>query len=189
MEHPFSRIAPRPFRLLLVGTLLATFILAYLLTAIGSRVDGLTDAQGRSFDVVAFELAYTPEMSAHIVETWGPDNAKVMIKQVYLDYLFLIAYANCIALCLIGVSSGGLAKRWCQGFAHFLAYGQWLAGICDGVENAFLIQSLGGNAATPGPQFAALVAGVKFAFVFAGILAVFALLPLRFIGRTQESRS
>ncbi len=187
MDHPFARIPAPTFRLVLVGTLVGTFILMYMMTAIGSTVAGLQDAEGRSFDVIQFEFAYTPEMSAHMVATWGEAGAATITRQTYLDYLFLIAYANCIALCLVGVSSGGLAKRWFQGFAHFLAYGQWLAGICDAIENAFLLQSLAGNAAAPGPQFAALMAGVKFAFVAAGILVVFALLPLRFIGREEAA--
>ena len=187
MEHPFSRIAPGPFRMLLVATLVVTFALIFVLVSHGAKVDGLKDAAGRNFDVVAFEFAYTPEMSAHIVETWGEAGAATIRLQTYIDYLFLIAYANCIALCLVGVTSGGLAQRWFQGFAHFLAYGQWLAAICDGFENAFLLQSLGGNSATPGPQFAALLAGVKFVFVLAGILMVFVLLPLRFIAGKPRS--
>ena len=53
-----------------------------------------------------------------------------------LDYLYLLLYANTIAMALLWLTEG-LSATWLTTLATALAWGQWLAAGLDAIENLF----------------------------------------------------
>lgn len=183
MDHPFLHLSPTRFRLGFAASVAATFLVMAGLLALATGFAAKEDAEGRRFDMVQFELAHTPAFSAHIAATWGPDGRAMAWWQTVLDFVFLVAYSNAIAFGVLYVAQRGLLRRYFLGFAVFLAYGQWFSALCDVVENVCLLRILASGAASPLPEFAAICAGPKFAFVFAGLLFFVIGLPLRWFSR------
>ncbi len=125
--------------------------------------------------IVSFEFAGELSSAQRMVESWGP------IGQVYaglnlgLDFLFLVAYPITIALGCVLVSRSLSSRALPLAvLGVWLAWGQLLAGILDGVENYALIQVLLGGQDVLMPALARACATVKFALVGIGILYVLA---------------
>jgi len=97
-----------------------------------------------------------------------------------VDYLFMVAYSTTIALAcvwaagVLGGTAGALAT-----VGILLAWGQWLAALCDGGENAALTTMLLGSVREPWPAVAWWCATTKFCLIVAGILYALAAVGVR----------
>jgi hypothetical protein len=183
MDHPFLHLSPTQFRRGFAASVVATLVVMVGLVAMATGFSAKEDAAGKRYDMVQFELAYIPALSAHIAETWGPEGRAMAWWQTVLDFVFLVAYSNAIAFGVLFVAERGFMRRWFLGFAVFLAYGQWFSALCDVIENLCLLRILSAGAVSPLPELAAICAGPKFAFVLAGLLFFVAGLPSRFLFR------
>ena len=176
MKHPFELLSPSAFRWLYWTLLAVTAGLAALLGSLGQVYSAKETADGRSFDVIDFELAHTPAAAREMMETWGEEGVRAARRQTVLDYPFLLCYSCLIALGIIAVlhnARGGVAA-----LGRGLAWCQWIAALLDAVENAGLLIILSGRPETPWPQIAFYCAGLKFALITVGVLYILIALPL-----------
>jgi len=177
MRHPFEILEPSRFRQLYWFFLVSTLALAVVLQVIGNQFAQKTGPTGDSYNILDFEFAHTPGRAGQIMETWGPDGVRAAKIQTWVDFLFLIAYSNAIALGVLSVMSARGGSGFLASLGRGLAYGQWLAAICDVIENIALLRILGGTAAPSWPAVAYYCAIIKFALVGAGLLYVLVMLP------------
>lgn len=171
MKHPFEKLAPRLQRNLYWFFLAATFVLSGVLQTMAAPFATATPGQPAPYNIFHFEFAGTSEMAHTITESWGEAGRAAAINQTYVDYLFLLAYPNAIALGILAVLMNA-RSRTLWAFGRQLAWLQWLAGALDAVENAALIGILKGNEAELLPQIAWWCAAPKFLIVIAGVLFV-----------------
>ena len=88
-----------------------------------------------------------------------------------LDYLFMVAYSTTIALgCLWAADAFRARLPGLAAAGPWLAWGQWVAGLCDAVENVALTVMLLGGVADPWPGLAWWCATPKFVLIVAGLL-------------------
>lgn len=185
MRHPFEVFDPAVRRWLYWIFFAATIAMSVALTNIGATFAEKRGPTGRSYDIIAFELAHTPGRAAEIVETWGRDGIAAARLQTYLDFGFLMLYSNAIALGVISIMSAAADRSFIPGLGRALAYGQWVAGLFDAVENLALLQILNGDVGSPWPQIAYYFATIKFALVGLGLLYILIYLP--YAGRETSS--
>jgi hypothetical protein len=124
---------------------------------------GLTDG------IVAFELAGDPQTAREIVDRWQGDLLLRAGFSLGLDYLFIVAYATALALaCLWAVDQLRSRVAWLASLGIWLAWGQWLAGALDAVENGALVRQLLIAPSSPWAEIAYWSATFKFLLIFAG---------------------
>jgi hypothetical protein len=119
--------------------------------------------------VVSFELcAYTDTCGA-IVAGWV-GNARLMgAMSLGLDYLFMATYPAAICLGLL-LAVPRLPAHWRRA-GTVLAWGVWLAGAADAVENFALCQMLLGQPVAAFQWTATVAATVKFVVLMPALLA------------------
>jgi len=165
LTHPLERLgdpaARRAFWLVLLATLAAMLTLASL--------DGALRTAAAPRGIVSFELAGSLPAAESMLDSWGESGRLRAGFSLGLDYLFLVLYANAIALAVLLVARripGSALAR----VAALLAWGQYAAAAFDAVENAALAQLLFGAREELWPRLALFCALPKFALVAAGIL-------------------
>lgn len=163
MTHPFEEIPPH-WQTRLFGLLV---LLSVVLPA-AMMHPGLT-TEAAPAGIVSFELAGTVAASQAMVDSWSEEARLHMAFGLGLDYLFLGVYSSAIILAILW------ARRHWQGGALVsialpLAWAQWLAALCDAIENAALLRILERGATEPWPLVAAGCAGVKFLLIALGLL-------------------
>ena len=169
MPHPLAswngRQSTTAFWLLVALTL----IVLVVLQVVGLPLQTAAAPQG----IVSFELAGLPATTQAILDSWDP-NARVHVGfSLGLDFLFMPLYAATIALgCLWG--AGVLSRRrWpLAALGRPLAWGVWLAVLCDVVENIALWRLLAGPVTAPWPARARWCAMVKFGLLGLGLVYV-----------------
>ncbi len=167
MRHPFETMSPARR-----GTVLRRFMLTTVIVAIAM---GVLDEQLKTpavpFGIGSFELAGDVPTAQAMVDSWDVRARSAAGVSLGLDYLFMVLYSTTLALgCLWGADRYRSATLAALGAP--LAWGQWLAGACDGVENFFLIRILLDGAQSPWPGVARWAATVKFALAGVGLLYV-----------------
>ncbi len=183
--HPWLALNPERQRVWCTRFILATCVVMAVLWGVGQGLVVSKETgeplgiEGRN-DVVAFELR-----AEEVLRNWDAADtyeqrewSRRSLAQIslWLDMAFLLLYANAIALaCLL--RSSAWRSRWGVGLALVLAWGMWLAGALDAVENLALLLVLGG-ASEPWPAVARAAALPKFGLVLVGILYVLFSWPL-----------
>lgn len=200
-----AKAAPGTAAIILVVSAVLARVVQVDLYAIGAP---LADGPN-GYTIVDFELA-PPEKAGRILAEWtalppvtdgtpAVDRARASLIR---DFAFIPAYTTMLALMTFLAAwslatgslaaSSGAAGRWGRLAepATRLAWGQWLAGIFDVVENVALLRVLDVFAATgtvPAPaQWTAVVAAAsKFALLLAAV-AVIALGTVAFVRKRFE---
>jgi hypothetical protein len=151
------------------------------LTAIALGAAALMWAVGRPLQmagskcgIVDFDLAGAWRQADRMVKLWARNRViPAAAFQLGLDYLFIPLYSTAIATWCVwaGLSLSG---RWSLALplGVVLAYGQWVAGAFDCVENFALLRILAGNRDHHWPRMARGCAIAKFALVIAGLVFV-----------------
>lgn len=166
MRHPFETIPQDRRRAIFVGLLLLTIAVMAMLNG----VDGPLKTEAAPQGIVSFELAGDVPTTRAILDSWDLQARVHAGFSLGLDYLFMALYSTTIA-CACAWISGGLrdSRRSLALAGLFLAWGQWLAALLDGVENGALWVTLLNGAASPWPQLALWCAAIKFLLVFLGL--------------------
>lgn len=169
MRHPFASAKER--RRTAVFWLLAalTLVVLVVLQVVGRPLQTAAAPQG----IVSYELAGDAASTQAILDSWDL-NARVHAGfSLGLDYLFMPLYATTIALgCLWGANTL-LRRGWpLVALGELLAWGVWLAALCDVVENITLWRLLVGPVAVPWPELARWCALIKFSLVGLGLVYV-----------------
>lgn len=149
------------------------FWLSLVLTAASLAALGLIDTHLKNsaapLGVVSFELcAYQASCDA-ITASWQSAQTSMAAMSLGLDYLFMVAYPAtiCFGLNLCAPSLPGPLRR----LALLLAWGIWLAGAADALENYHLFQMLTGHPTADHGWPATVAATVKFAVLVPALVA------------------
>jgi hypothetical protein len=146
-------------RLWILG--ITTLALAAVLVVLDGRMQ---DAGGHG--IVDFELAFTSGKAQEIIDAWGAKGHDAALASLWLDYLYLIAYALFLRLAIQAVGDGLLARgARLAAPAAAIALLPLIGAACDAVEDAFLLLVLGGHLSSAGPALAGAFATVKFACI------------------------
>lgn len=108
--------------------------------------------------IVAFELEFTSENARETLSEWGEEGRDSARLSLWLDYLFLIAYAAFFSLAVAAVCEVLRWRRWL-----FLATFPLIAAVCDAIENANLLLAIAQDGDQPFPFLAGVFALIKFA--------------------------
>ena len=136
-----------------------------------------------SKEIVAFELAKTPEAATTLIKEWQEKdligNAK---KSIYLDFIFLVLYSVSIGLGCSVLSKLTESTFLIQaGFvlSRIIA----LAGLCDVIENLAMLKSISGDLTAWSTAVAFWFASVKFLVVVCCLLFVVSCLVIAGVKR------
>jgi hypothetical protein len=138
--HPFQRIpAGRARRRLLTALLAGTLGMSAIMYPPGKRLFGPSVPWG----MVSFELARSRVRALAILAAWS--RAGVLddaVRSVWLDYGFIFFYSNALALACVMVAEGRPGRHPSRA-GLFLAWGAWLAGVCNVVQDVAMLATLG----------------------------------------------
>ncbi|HEV2812940.1 MAG TPA: hypothetical protein VGW10_06780 [Solirubrobacteraceae bacterium] len=107
--------------------------------------------------IVSFEVEFTSENARETLAAWGEDGRGDAKLSLWLDYLFLIAYAAFFSLAAIAVIEALGWRRWA-----FIATFPLAGAICDALENGALLMTIGQDGDQPWPLAAGVFASIKF---------------------------
>ena len=166
-NHPLAWIPARARLAVFLPLLVLTLLLMWVFTVTGAALTTVAAPQG----IVSFELARSTEQAEQIVASWDA-NARLRASfGLGLDYLFMPVYSTTIGLACVWVADVLKRRPWpLAGMGIPLAWGLWLAALCDGIENLALTVMLWHGVATPWPTVASVCASIKFALIAFGLV-------------------
>ena len=149
---------------LLVSGVMTAALIAALLT------DG-RELGRRGYDIVAFELAGTPDVVNRIFSAWEADGRAVARRNVWLDFPFILAYGVFFSTaCVACTKSAAAVGMFDPRIGVVLAWGVLAACLCDVIEDIALLSLFPSGtvpAESPFPRVAQVAAITKFALLFA----------------------
>jgi hypothetical protein len=169
MHHPFQSIPKEALWKILIPLTLITLTLMIIMNWISTPLATAAAPNG----IISYELAGSIEAVRAILASWVEETKLFAAFSLGLDYLFLVVYSSTIGMGCIWASrlfSNGLSFLGTMGV--LLAWGQWLAALMDGVENAALLKLLLGDIHSSWPQIARICAIIKFTLIVLGLTYV-----------------
>jgi hypothetical protein len=148
---------------------IATFVIFLALSALDLR---MRDAGGPG--IVGFEFAWDEGGASEIRADWGEEGRDAARLSLWLDFLYLIAYATLGTLAVGGVRE--LARR--RDLRRIASAGAAVivfpaaAASFDALEDVGLLIALDGEGGDTAPMLAAICASLKFVLVFAAIVYI-----------------
>ncbi|MGB8645576.1 MAG: hypothetical protein WCF84_10080 [Anaerolineae bacterium] len=166
MTHPFEKIPPGAGRWFFVPAL----VLYLIIQAAFAWLDGPLHTAASS-GVVSFELAGRVAVSRAMIDSWN-DFARLDVSfGLGIDFLFMVAYSTLIGMACIWAARTLRTRRWpLAALGASLAWGIWLAVLCDSIENIMLLSQLFYGVFSPLPEIAAACATVKFLLIVLGLV-------------------
>jgi hypothetical protein len=137
------------------------------LAALGLMDEHLKNAAS-PLGIVSFELCAYRANCQEIVGAWTAQAKAMAAMSLGLDYLFMVAYPAAICCGLLWAAPR--LRPAFQRVAMALAWGIWLAGVADAVENYHLFQMLLGQPGAWHPWAATAAATLKFALLIPALL-------------------
>jgi hypothetical protein len=167
VRHPFESIPTGKRRAIFIPLLVLTLAVMFTLNAVGAALG----TEAAPLGIISYELAGDVPTAQAILDSW---DAQARVRAGFslgFDYLFLLLYSTAIAIaCAWAAGEWRDRGRSWASFGLWLAWGQWLAALLDGVENAALWGILASGPVSPWPQVARWCAVVKFTLVIVGLL-------------------
>lgn len=147
---------------------ISTFCTIAWMILMGSSIKPFNSRQ-----IVAFELAGTPEGASKIIADWkSKDLVPHARKSIYLDFVFLILYSASIGIGCV-VLSAFTQNSFLIKLGLVLSKIVPLAGIFDVVENLAMLKTLSGEVNALSVVIAYWFALIKFLIVLVALLFVF----------------
>ncbi len=106
-----------------------------------------------SWGIVSFELVWTLEGLARVMDPWTPAIIARTIEITWLDFVYLVSYGTLLAAAALWVHK--TMGRW-------FAWLAWIAAGCDAFENLAGLRLLYGPPTDPWPFVMSCFATVKF---------------------------
>jgi hypothetical protein len=181
MTHPFAKIPIERRKAVFLVALIATLSLMIVLAVLGEPLKE-KDPNKPAKDLAApagimsYEFAETPACAQAIINYWqGAGLRQKAITHFFIDYLYLIAYPLSIGMTCVGMATllGDKSFALLPRLGIWLAWGQIIAGLCDAVENALLLNMLFQASANASMPVSRVFTIIKFALVFAGLLYLY----------------
>ncbi len=119
--------------------------------------------------IVSLELAKTTEQSTIIIDQWK--KAQVVeqaISNTYIDFGFILFYALFLYAFCFYISTK--QQPWAASISRTLAVAALTAGLCDVIENYFMLQLLEGTITSTYAFLSWLFASIKFVLLMLTIL-------------------
>jgi hypothetical protein len=110
--------------------------------------------------IVPFEVEFTSDNARETLGRWGEDGRDSAVLSLWVDYLFLVAYATFFSLAIVALTEALRWDRW-----SFLATFPLAAAVCDAIENTALLLAIGQDGSQPWPLIAGVFASLKFALL------------------------
>lgn len=177
MKHPFESLPAatlrRVYGLFFVLTLGVTLLLGAL-NQYHPEGAAPTDPP-RTVPIIQLEFLRTAAQWEQAVAPLGAPGVAALRQTTYADFLYLFCYSTLLAAGVIGVTRAVKSHR-VRLFARWLAWGQWLAGLLDGIENYGILHNAAGSPSDLWALTSAYCATVKFALVIVGTLYVLVML-------------
>ena len=107
--------------------------------------------------ILPFGVGFTSENARETRAQWGEEGRSDAKLSLWLDYAFLVAYAAFFSLAVTALVEALRWRRW-----SFLATFPLAAAVCDALENAALLLTIGQDGAQPWPLVAGVFASIKF---------------------------
>jgi hypothetical protein len=122
--------------------------------------------------ILSLEMPATAAQARALIDALGAHGRETAVRQVQLDYVFLLLYPLAFAMTLVRLAprAGGRVGRVCATLARRV----WIAGLFDAIENAAMLRMLAGETGSPWPEVSTVCAAIKFAIVAAALLMLLA---------------
>lgn len=178
MSHPFEKLCPAIQRRLFIFLLILTILITLVMNTVGTILYTTDSPSG----IISFELAYSPARAQKIINSWS-STAQVRAAFIQgLDFLYPLVYSAMLGLGSIMAAGvlrirGKPLARW----GITLAWGMWLAAICDYIENIALIMLLFGRVVSPLSEIAGVCAVIKFTMILIGSIYILYGLAMRIL--------
>ena len=174
MKHPFEHLSAASIRRVYWIFLGLTGVVTLLMGEFGKfHPDAASDPNEiRTVPTTRMEFFKTTAEWETTLAAIGKNGTAALQRQTYLDYLFLCTYSTLLAAAVIGVTRG-VKHTGVIMFARWLAWGQWLSGVLDGVENYGLLHNAAGPISEGWAVTSSYCAMLKFALIIVGTLYVF----------------
>lgn len=122
--------------------------------------------------IVSLEIAKTKEHADVIINTWASVSSINVIQHAitntYIDFVFIIFYALFLYTYCYFISFK--QKKWAATLSRTLALAALIAGMCDVIENYFMLQMLQQSVTATYAFLSWLFAVIKFGLLLAAIL-------------------
>lgn len=120
--------------------------------------------------IVSLELAGSLTRAQEVLGSWDNNALRFAHESVLVDFLYLVLYSTTIGIACVWGAERFLSQGWGVGKIGIpLAWGMWLAGLCDAVENVALLRLLGGARVSFWAWLAFGCAVIKFAILVIGL--------------------
>ncbi len=169
IKHPFEYLSTAAQRRAFMALLVFTLVVAAGMQVLG----GPLKTEAAPYGIVSFEFAGEQSQAQEMIESWGLRGQIFAGLGLGLDYLFIVAYASCIAMGCVLVARR-LSKRGAalDSAGVYLAWAQFGAAVLDGVENYALIRVLLGSPRELWLEVAWWCAAPKFVLVVLGLVYI-----------------
>lgn len=160
----------------------AATVVVFLVLA---RLDGrMVDTGGPG--IIDFELAGSETEAARILGAWGSAGRDAARASLWIDFLFLAAYATFGTLVAVALRDA-TTRPWLRAVARSAVAAMPLAAACDVVENVFLLLVLGEHGPSSAPALAEAFARAKFTLVIAALAVGLVLAGVTLVTRRRGS--
>jgi hypothetical protein len=170
MGHPLSVIPPLQRGKVLLFLSVLTTAPGIIIWILGADLKTDKAPQG----IVSLQLAGDPLVAVSILNSWALKSGTAS-RVVGLDYTFLLLYSTTLALACIWASGLWLNSAMTE-LGIWLAWGQWVAGLFNAIQNFLLLRMLGqanvGPPASLATEAARLCSLGKFGLIEAGGLYI-----------------
>jgi hypothetical protein len=184
MRHPLEKLTRRG----VAWSVLAASLAVSVWLGVKAGGDGrLTLRDGTSQGVIYLELAGSAGRAAEVIDVWREHYLVGAAREaVVYDFFFIPFYATNLALCcLMAGRVLGRGRRRLAAAGVVLAWGQWLAGAFDALENVAMLRMLGAGATEFWARWCWLFAALKFAILVEGSLYALAGLAVWIVGNLR----
>lgn len=171
-------------RTLLIISAISTSVMMLIMILHGAplKIPGFTP-----YGMISLEFAGTVSRATEIYQNWYPDLTALAIKNIRIDFLFLISYGIFLCTCCL-ILSRYYSGAWSRA-------GRWLSALMitaaafDALENTLMFSALVGHIRKELIASMYMFASIKFLLVALGIVyIVFSLIGRLFIPKKKLVR-
>ena len=150
----------------LVGAALLTVVLMAAIFATNAPLENPAAPMG----IVSLQLAGSLTAAEEILAAWGPAEQRWAIRNLVIDYPYLLAYATALGLACLLLARRFSGQRRMARLGCILSRGVMVAALLDAVENGALLRLLLGDLREVWVALAMWCAVPKYLLVLAALV-------------------
>jgi hypothetical protein len=165
--HPLAAIPSWARMRIFLPLLISTLLLMLVFNVSGASLATSAAPMG----IVSLEFASNRSQAASILASWDANTQLRAAFGLGLDYLYMPLYSTTIGLACVWTADVLRRRRWpLAAWGIPLAWGLWLAALCDAIENVALTIVIFGSVVDPWPALSSVCASIKFALIILGLI-------------------